>query len=167
MKPDDPRWGQGYINDQGYRIGFYPDHLIANTQGYLLEHRRVLFDTVGAANQPCYWCGKILAWSTSDRPSKLCVDHLDNDKLNNDPTNLVPCCYACNTRRGSVDRIRSPRDTCLRGHPFTTETEYWYKGRRTCRICKLDALARSREKKRTAGFRQQHRGPWIYDPNWK
>lgn len=44
-----------------------------------------------------------MPWRTTDRPAwkhSVNVDHLDGDRLNNDPDNLVPSCGWCNTNRG-------------------------------------------------------------------
>lgn len=67
----------------------------------LFEHRRVLYDKIGSGLHYCYWsCGKLLNWWGLSREEWLCTDHLDGDKLNNDPENLVPSCSTCNLRRG-------------------------------------------------------------------
>lgn len=162
MSPNNPKWGNGHTNKQGYRVIKAHGHPMANTQGGALEHRVRLYDVLGPGDQPCHWCGLRLAWLSLDRRVKLCIDHLDNDKTNNDPTNLVPCCYACNTRRGSIEREHLRLPACRRGHPFTPENEYWYRGSRTCRRCKRDSLNRMRADRKALGIRRQHRGPDLW-----
>ena len=64
-------------------------------------HRQVLFDKIGLGPHPCHYCGRPLNWQIRKRDQPwpedfLTVDHLDHDKTNNDPSNLVPCCHRCN-----------------------------------------------------------------------
>jgi hypothetical protein len=88
------------VNDKGYVESHEPDHPLAEKSGRLLEHRRVLYDHFGPADQPCYWCGWVLPWR---HPSghKWCinVDHLNEDRQDNRVTNLVPSCWYCNANR--------------------------------------------------------------------
>ncbi len=91
---------QGFwITAQGYRLlTGYQGHPIAFGDGTVLEHRFVLYEKIGPGPHPCHWaCGAILDWGG---PSGINVDHLDDDKLNNDPDNLVPSCGNCNRHRG-------------------------------------------------------------------
>lgn len=77
-------------------------HPLANCRtGRASVHRVVLFDCSGGGPLPCFWCGRPLRWITT-RPQPvdaLMVDHLDHDRHNNDETNLVPACNACNGAR--------------------------------------------------------------------
>lgn len=86
--------GSGHLTPRGYIMGWHPDHPLAGATGFVLEHRVVLFDAIGNGPHPCHWCGKTLTWSP-----ELTVDHLDWDRSNNDPANLVPACAACNGAR--------------------------------------------------------------------
>ena len=76
----------------------------------LEEHRKVLFDKIGPGTHPCHWrdvygCGKnSLEWGSI---SGICADHLDGDKRNNHPDNLVPSCNSCNLRRGRLGHLVS------------------------------------------------------------
>ena len=68
---------------------------------------RMICDPTG---KPCHYCGD---------PATQ-VDHVDADKLNNDPSNLVPCCPACNTLKGAFGLEALQRrltGVCLQGHP--------------------------------------------------
>lgn len=91
--------GHRYVEEtSGYEnwIGF--NHPIANPSGITRYHRIVLFDKIGPGEHPCFHCGKLVTWETS-YPSNLnglVVDHLDWDKSNNHPDNLVPSCNSCN-----------------------------------------------------------------------
>jgi len=86
----------GYsITKQGYRmLTMRYDHPLAAANGTVLEHRKVLYDEIGAGPHPCHWgCCKQLAWP------EIFVDHLDDDGLNNDPPNLVVSCFSDNIHR--------------------------------------------------------------------
>ena len=66
------------------------------------EHRRILFRRIGVGWHPCHHCGTMVTWEHSlkkNPDTALVVDHLDENKLNNDPANLVPSCNICNASR--------------------------------------------------------------------
>lgn len=86
--------GDGTITPKGYRDLYLPSHPLATKNGKVLEHRVVLYDKLGSGQHPCYGCSKALVWNYN-----LVVDHLDFDKLNNNPDNLVPSCDSCNVKR--------------------------------------------------------------------
>jgi hypothetical protein len=71
---NNPRWNGGTrINSHGYRqrwVGVA--HPMADAQGYVFEHRLVAAEKLGR-------------WLTDDE----IVHHEDEDKLNNDPSNLI------------------------------------------------------------------------------
>ncbi len=68
-------------------------------------HRAVLYEKLGADAQSCHWCQAEVRWRTVrdagsyTGPGALLVDHLDGNKRNNDPANLVPSCHRCNVWR--------------------------------------------------------------------
>lgn len=90
-------------------------------------HRTILRAVIGGEPHPCHWCNRMLTWDVD-----LLVDHVDGDKLNNDPHNLVPACNSCN-----VGRVRVPVEACKNGHRFTPENTYINpaSGSRVCRTC--------------------------------
>jgi len=94
--------GQGSVNGDGYRVFHDKEHPLATAQGKVLEHRAVLYERIGEGGHPCHWCKAIVTWGEASAASRLNVDHLDGDKLNNDPANLVPSCMDCNTKRGAA-----------------------------------------------------------------
>ena len=84
----------------GYLARTNRDHPASSSNGLLYQHREVLYDTIGPGAHACHWCAKEIEWFTADRKRMLVADHLDGDKVNNDPTNLVPACLHCNGNRG-------------------------------------------------------------------
>lgn len=88
----------GQFLKYGYRIlTGQQEHPLSLSDGTLAEHRKVLYDKIGPGSHPCHWCDWELAWGGVDG---ICVDHLDTDRLNNNPENLVPSCHDCNKFRG-------------------------------------------------------------------
>lgn len=78
-----------------------PDHPLRtnNKTGHVQAHRVALFDAIGPGEHPCHWCNRPLQWMKGRHPDAICVDHLDSNRRNNDPTNLVPSCNQCNRVR--------------------------------------------------------------------
>lgn len=94
--------GQGTLTAGGYWTVSRPDHPLTNGQGRAFQHRLVLYDKIGPGTHPCHWCGAPVSWE-KEYPKDLdglVVDHLDDNKLNNNPKNLVPSCFRCNQARG-------------------------------------------------------------------
>ena len=91
-------------HSNGYKLLYAPDHPIS-TKGQpvrVYEHRAVYYEKHGDGPFRCHWCRLEVTWST------MHVDHLDDDKTNNEPTNLVASCPVCNQRRGSEAETQSP-----------------------------------------------------------
>jgi len=112
--------------------------------GRQFEHRIILRAVIGDEPHPCHWCNRILTWGVD-----LHVDHVNGDKLDNDPHNIVPCCQPCNNRRAR--NLRPLKACCLRGHKLSGENLLPDKsGKRQCRTCTL-ANAQRRRRERMAG----------------
>ena len=63
-------------------------------------HRVILLESIGPGTHPCHWCGRLVDWDAPrNARNSLLVDHLDQDRENNDPSNLVPSCQMCNSSR--------------------------------------------------------------------
>lgn len=120
-----------YVDAHGYRVlTGHQDHPLSCHNGEVKEHRKVLYDKIGPGQHSCYLCGREMEWG------QIVVDHLDEDKLNNDPANLEPACRHCNWNRQNPLRSADPT-LCVRGHEFTPENTYTYPdGRRSCRTCR-------------------------------
>lgn len=98
--PDGPR--KTTVN--GPRGVTLPSHPLATPSGRLLVSRRVLYDAIGPGPHPCHWCGTELRWmvqKSAGVKGNLLVDHLDWDRFNDEPANLVPSCNSCNARRAA------------------------------------------------------------------
>jgi hypothetical protein len=87
------------ITDKGYVEVRSPAHPLANKDGWVAEHRLVLYNHNGAHDQPCYWCGWVLPWRADGYKTCVNVDHLNERRDDNDVRNLVPSCWNCNVNR--------------------------------------------------------------------
>lgn len=94
ISPEGPR-------SQGPRMVWRPDHPISPPCGVVAYYRLVLYDKIGPGTQACHWCGRSVVWTTGRAPNALVVDHLDWNRRNDDPGNLVPSCNSCNARRAT------------------------------------------------------------------
>lgn len=68
------------------------------------QHRIVYYDEHGAGPFHCHWCNKAVTWDD------LHVDHLNDDKQDNRPENLVASCPICNQKRGHHKMIARMRE---------------------------------------------------------
>ncbi|HBE9178719.1 TPA: HNH endonuclease [Serratia fonticola] len=78
----------------GYLLVYAPEHPLAGNSSRVYEHRKVYYDTHGAGPFRCHWCRKPIHWGD------LHIDHLDDCKTNNNPSNLAASCAVCNQKRG-------------------------------------------------------------------
>lgn len=96
------REGNTWTTSNGYgRLFVGHDHPLADGKGCAHSHRVALFERIGPGVHQCHWCGADLQWLRrgSSWAGVLVVDHLDDDKGNNAPGNLVPSCFSCNALR--------------------------------------------------------------------
>jgi hypothetical protein len=91
--------GDGYVAIYAGR-----DDPLSNGAGQVLEHRKVLFDSIGDDTHihKCYGCRRRVWWFPKARNRlKLEVDHLNAVKDDNRRENLAASCAHCNrSRRG-------------------------------------------------------------------
>ena len=100
-----------YIDRYGYRVlTRQQGHPLEVGRGEVKEHRSVLYSKIGPEPHECHHCGKSVEWRSPIRATDLCVDHLDDDKLNNDPSNLVPSCFSCNWNRSNPRMVNHGRE---------------------------------------------------------
>lgn len=135
------RPGHQSVTKGGYLQEYAPDHPLATKSGGMLVHRKVLFSELGPGSHPCHHCGRVVTWGLKSKRERLEVDHLDSNRQNNDPANLVPSCNRCND--GQANRRRTH---CVHGHEFTPENTYIYPadGSRRCRECMREQDRRRR-----------------------
>ena len=98
-------WHTGVVPEQEYlRTHVAITHPLAGRSTRVLVHRVVLFDAIGPGVHACHWCSGSVTWDRSfpGHPDGLTVDHLDGDKHNNAPANLVPSCGSCNAHRAGL-----------------------------------------------------------------
>lgn len=86
-------------NPAGYQKVYEPDHALANSDGYVYEHRKVYFDQVDRCAGSCALCGRPEDWSTCH------IDHIDKDVTNNKKENLRVACRNCNIGRTVVPGV--------------------------------------------------------------
>ena len=101
-------------NPAGYQKIFEPDHELANSDGYIYEHRFIVFNRYGHNLPDCELCGAPTNWKTCH------IDHIDEDVSNNNPNNIRPVCRPCNTMRS---RIKNPEHIHLNHTAITCRGE--------------------------------------------
>ena len=85
-----------YKTGAGYIKLLKRDHPLADSNDHVFEHRYVLYEKYGEGKQSCFWCGtELLSWGD------IVVDHLDENKQNNEISNLLLSCNNCNRARGA------------------------------------------------------------------
>lgn len=80
-------------SSEGYLLHFNPSHPLAQAKGYVYVQREVAWAKYGPGDHPCSLCGVVLSWP------RIHADHIDDDRLNNEPGNIRILCISCNTRR--------------------------------------------------------------------
>ena len=105
---------------RGYQFLHAPNHpLTLKSQSYIAEHRVVLYEAIGPGPMNCELCGKPLTWAT------CCVDHIDENRRNNERSNLRPTCNPCNGRRGMRPPHEWNRTTALTFEGVTKTPYEW------------------------------------------
>lgn len=93
---DRKQWPTLIDHSAGYKLLLAPHHPISTPgqQSRVYEHRAVFYAHYGEGPFRCHWCSAERNWED------MHVDHLDDDKTNNDISNLVASCPECNQQRG-------------------------------------------------------------------
>ena len=77
----------------GYQKLYEPQHILADSCGYVYEHRFLMYEIYKESLPDCILCGRSLNWDNAY------IDHIDNDPTNNKIENIRPLCNGCNTFR--------------------------------------------------------------------
>lgn len=81
-----------------------PTHPLAVSNGWVAEHRAVLYSKIGPGRHPCHWCQKQITWRRGRAVKDgITADHIDFNILNNDPGNIVASCHSCNVKRSRIN----------------------------------------------------------------
>lgn len=106
-------------------------HPLAQADGCQYEHRVVLFNKIGEGTHKCYWCSKELTWKGPG--PRLVVDHLNDDRWDNNENNLVPSCRTCNSHRVTNPLFQTH---CQAGHLLVNNSYIRPDGKgRFCSAC--------------------------------
>lgn len=95
--------GARHVKSNGYTMVKAADHPLANSAGWVYEHRKVCYDEKGGAAPFCFWCEAPLDWET------LHVDHVNHQKQDNRRENLVTSCPLCNQHRNAAHNAAQTR----------------------------------------------------------
>lgn len=89
----------------GYILEHLPHHPLATNgqRSRIYQHRAVYFEAHGVGPFQCHVCGSQVTWDM------MHVDHLDDDKSNNDIANLAAACPTCNQARAKEKVARASR----------------------------------------------------------
>ncbi|BEM41776.1 hypothetical protein SME13J_03950 [Serratia marcescens] len=101
-------------NAKGYVMLKEPNHPLAMKNGFVYEHRKVIYSKYGKQLPPCEFCGKEISWDSAH------IDHKDETVNNNNDDNLRVLCNACNVMRS---RIHIPSHTRKTSHAITYNEE--------------------------------------------
>jgi 5-methylcytosine-specific restriction endonuclease McrA len=101
-------------NHRGYTKLRKPGHPLAGADGYVYAHRFHLYERIGPGFHLCIYCGKPVTWAESSPESHraLVVDHRNDDKSDNSPENLAPCCQSCNSIQFHARKRAKARADC-------------------------------------------------------
>lgn len=88
----------------GYDLIKARGHRLSAGGARAYAHRVAFYEANGEGPFKCHWCAAPVTWAD------MHVDHLDDNKTNNDPRNLVASCPVCNMQRGHDKVVRTHRE---------------------------------------------------------
>lgn len=106
-------------NPAGYQLLFDPSHPLSMKDGYVYEHRKVVYSIYKDELPNCQICGKPTHWATCH------IDHIDADVTNNEPANLRPVCSGCNTFRAYPEQHTVKSCMAITFDGLTQTPEEW------------------------------------------
>lgn len=93
----DKREPKGWTEcSNGYIVYFKKGHPLAGQRGMIRAHRYIAYEHYGSGEHRCAYCGKVLSWS------EISIDYFNNNKQDNDISNLIISCNKCNRLKGSA-----------------------------------------------------------------
>jgi HNH endonuclease. len=86
-----------YVTKAGYVRVLIPGHPMSTGDGMVYEHRAVIYHEQQGVLPSCFWCGcQVQSWR------HVVIDHLNENKQDNQVSNLAPTCNRCNRARGAA-----------------------------------------------------------------
>lgn len=86
-------------HSDGYVLVYDPNHDLRRTSPRQYEHRVIFYEEHGAGPFNCHWCKDRVTWDD------MHVDHLNDVRDDNSPTNLVASCPSCNQGRARYKTV--------------------------------------------------------------
>lgn len=103
-------------HSSGYVLQAAQGHPMALGGYRAYQHRVVYYDANGEGPFRCHWCDCTVTWDT------LHIDHLDDNKTNNQLSNLAASCAVCNQSRGKhkiIEYWRERNGITINGETLT------------------------------------------------
>lgn len=110
------------IHSSGYHMIYEPKHPLAQSNGYVYEHRKIIFEKYGHELPNCQLCGKATSW----KPYFTHIDHINKDPSDNREGNLRVLCNACNSQR-DVDVLQRKNVTTINYNGESKSAFQWAK----------------------------------------
>jgi len=110
-----------HITSNGYIVVYRPEHPLSRGTGHILQHREVLYNSIGDKTPDCEFCGCETSWEIY----KYHVDHIDKDKKNNAIENLRMLCNSCNVTRTKKTHVNSIGRKSITINGTTMTPEEW------------------------------------------
>ena len=103
--------GKAKVDKVEGRMATAKGHPLAPASGRIAYARLALYEKIGPGPHPCHWCESEITWMPGVGPKHgaIIADHINFDRTDDSPDNLVASCLNCNahrTERGDRNRIQ-------------------------------------------------------------